>query len=60
VSDCKYITDESLKALAAGSPRLEELNVSECVITDRGIATLHLNALDLLCCTSLTDDTLST
>jgi len=60
---CPKVTDKSLRALAKGCPALEDLDLSHCDITDRGVKVLlhslghSLVNLSLAGCVRITDKT---
>jgi F-box/leucine-rich repeat protein 14 len=64
LQDCQRLTDESLRYIAAGLPKLKTINLSFCVsITDSGLRHLakmsSLRELNLRACDNVTDSGLA-
>eukprot|EP00698_Gefionella_okellyi_P012859 TRINITY_DN3496_c0_g1_i1.p1 TRINITY_DN3496_c0_g1~~TRINITY_DN3496_c0_g1_i1.p1 ORF type:complete len:627 (+),score=97.22 TRINITY_DN3496_c0_g1_i1:1339-3219(+) len=63
LSGCDMLTDAALDAMGKHCPRLCNLSVERCEITDRGVCSLtssclHLTALDISYCRDVTDSSL--
>lgn len=60
LQDCQKLTDDSLKHISVGMPRLKNINLSFCVsVTDTGLKSLaklpHLESINLRSCDNVSD-----